>query len=263
MFGKRNAPAPSRFSRKPEPPRDEPRTPSEPPSPSPERRLPWHGDPAHAACNLATLTLPRTLPLLLQGMGASNAETVMAATGAIAGYAAQQSLLAQHGWALPPDIQTITVRSGDSFLFGESLNRALTGFSETDADEYLFSRAVGGAMAVGLPAAHSPDFERMLAHVSSNLGGPLEGLPSTGRSHQPACPVRPLLSELWPAVIPMFGGEVGEFRQFGPVPQRWWGALVAHPVATQIASLGDVVPPAIALTILMESAIYASKLTRL
>ena len=52
-------------------------------------------------------------------------------------------------------------------------------------------------------------------------------------------------------------------RQFGPVPTRWWCAITAHTTARPIVDVKDVLSPSIALTILMESANYASKLTKI
>jgi hypothetical protein len=47
------------------------------------------------------------------------------------------------------------------------------------------------------------------------------------------------------------------------VPPKWWCAITAYATARPIIEVKDVLDPAIALTILIESAIYGSKLVRL
>jgi hypothetical protein len=47
------------------------------------------------------------------------------------------------------------------------------------------------------------------------------------------------------------------------VPPNWWCAVAASATSRPIIDVKGVLDPAIALTILMESAIYASKLTSL
>ena len=61
-----------------------------------------------------------------------------------------------------------------------------------------------------------------------------------------------------------FSGDISEIhRKFGPVPPKWWCAITAYATARPIIEVKDVLDPAIALTILIESAIYGSKLVRL
>ena len=66
----------------------------------------------------------------------------MAASGAIAGYAAQQSLKA-HDPAAP--LHVVTTSSGDKYLFGDPLNDMLLAKTEAEADGRVWSRAASAA----------------------------------------------------------------------------------------------------------------------
>jgi hypothetical protein len=119
-------------------------------------------------------------------------------------------------------------------------------------------------MSLGVPLTRLPGTDEMFAHVSQSLGGPLEGRPSTGPACQPMVPVRQLLAFCWPHVARLFEADFDDtHRRFGPVPPNWWCAVAASATSRPIIDVKDVLDPAIALTILMESAIYASKLTSL
>jgi hypothetical protein len=225
--------------------------------------FPWTGDPAFVACNLATGNLANNLAAWVERDGRVHAETYVATAGAIAGYAAQQSLKAQNSGALPRGMQMATTASGEQYLFGDALNAMLLADTEAEAGGKVWSRAAGAAVAAGLPVDRMPNLESMFRHVSEVLGGPLEGRPSTGPDHQPLAPVRELLALQWPRATRVFAADFDDMhRNFGPVPESWWGAVTAYATARAILDAKTVLEPATALTILMESAIYASKLTR-
>jgi hypothetical protein len=193
--------------------------------------------------------------------GRVHAETYVAASGAIAGYAAQHSLKEQDSFA---HLHVATTSSGEKYLFGDPLNDMLFAKTDVEAPGRVWPQAAGAAVSVGLSASRLPPLDDMFGHVSASLGGPLEGLPSTGPSHQPLAPVRKLLEFNWPHVARLLAGDFDDLhRQFGPVPRQWWCAVAAFATSRPIIDVKDVLDPAIALRILMESAIYASKVTRL
>ena len=228
-----------------------------------EAKFPWDGDTSFVACNLATGNLANNLASWVEYDGQVHAETYMAASGAIAGYAAQQSLIAQNASALPSGMHMATSAAGEEFLFGDPLNEMLFAKTEAEAWGRVWPRAAGAAVSAGLPVPSLPSWGDMFRHVAENLHGPLEGRPSTGPDHQPVVPVRQLLALYWPHVEQLFNADFDDtHRRFGPVPPRWWCAVAAYATARPIIEAKDVLAPAIALTILMELAIYASKVTR-
>jgi len=228
---------------------------------SSDTRFPWSDDPSVVACNLACGNIANNLIEWVTKDGRVHAETYVATAGAIAGYAVQQTVLAQNP---PPTLHVATTTSGDKYLFGDPLNDMIIPKSNDDAAGKLWAHAAGGAVSAGLAPERLPSWENMFRHVSSVLGGPLEGRPSTGDKHQPAAPVRQLLAIFWPHVDTFFKADFDEIhRRFGPVPPKWWSAIAAFAVGGKpIVQVKDVLDPSIALTILMESAIYASKVTK-
>jgi hypothetical protein len=254
MFGKRKRPP----AQPPQESGDGPGSPG-PGSTSSAARFPWADDPAGTACNLAVGNLANNLVSWLEREGRVHAETYVAASGAIAGYAAQQSLSTQDS-AVP--LQVVTTASGEKYLFGDPLNDMFFARTEAETTGRVWPRAAGAAMSLGLPLSRLPSTDDMFGHVSQSLGGPLEGRPSTGPEHQPIVPVRQLLALCWPHVARLFEADFDDtHRRFGPVPPHWWCAVAASATSRPIIDVKDVLEPAIALTILMESAIYASKLT--
>jgi len=62
------------------------------------------------------------------------------------------------------------------------------------------------------------------------------------------------------AAICFSGKFQGSSREFGAVPIAWWAAVAAQASNRPIQDVKGVLPPDIALTLLMEAAIYCSKL---
>jgi hypothetical protein len=220
--------------------------------------MPWGGDPSFAACNLASGNLANNLASWVEYEGEVHAETYVAASGAIAGYAARQSFA-----VLEPDarIDVFTSKAGREYLFGDPLNNMLFARSGAEAAGRVWPRAAGAAVSIGLPQSSLPNLDDMFRHVVESVcaESPLEGRPSTGPDHQPIVPARELLALYWPHVTQLLSADVD--RRFGPVPPQWWCAVAAYATARPIIDVADVLDPATALTILMESAIYGSKLT--
>ena len=175
MFGKRNKPV------EPEQLREGPGDPGGPPGGTPpdDTPFPWHGDPSWTACNFATGNLANNLPAWVEHEGRVHAETYVAASGAIAGYAAQQSLREQDPGA---QLHTATIASGEKYLFGDPLNDMLFAKSnaEAAAGGRVWPRAASAAVSAGLPISDIPDVEDMFGYVTESLNGAMEGRPSTG-----------------------------------------------------------------------------------
>jgi hypothetical protein len=221
--------------------------------------FPWAGDPqAFGACNVASANLANGLLSWVTRGGQVHADTYVATAGVIAGYAAQQSLR-----ELDPSarLDVISTSSGEQFLSGEPLDAMLLAKTEAEACGRVWPRAAGAAAHAGMLMSRIPNVDDMFRHVAQSLGGPSEGLPSTGPKHQPLVPARQLLALAWPLVMQLFEAVDSE-RGWGPVPLKWRGAVAAYVTARPILDVRDVLDPAIGLTILMESAIYGSKLTR-
>jgi hypothetical protein len=62
------------------------------------------------------------------------------------------------------------------------------------------------------------------------------------------------------AVVCFSGKFPGASREHPAAPVAWWSAIAACASSRPIRDVKNVLPPDIALTLLMESAIYCSKL---
>jgi hypothetical protein len=226
---------------------------------------PWTGQPDEIACNFALGHLYHNLKLRLTVDERIHAETLVAAAGAVAGFAAQRALFARiaatRDEATLGQLQLVTTASGATYVFGEPLNQSLFGHSNAEAPERLWPHAAGGAVAAGLSPDQLPDLSAMFAHVSRVLGGAHEGLPSVPQ--RPHLPARELLKGVWPVARMCFTGSLPGSEasaRFGPASRRFWPAIAAHAAGSLIREVGPVLDPRSALVIAMESAIYASKL---
>ncbi len=224
---------------------------------------PWRGAPDEIAANVALADLANNLPRRLTVDGNVHAETLLAAAGAIAGYAAQRALMSK---MTPEEVDrsnafhVVQTTSGGLFVLGEPLAQALLPGSKADAGK-LWPLAAGAAITAGLDPNALPPVTPMFEHVAKSLGGPREGLPSA-----PDCafqlPPKALLKALWPFALMCFKGEISGQAMNPPVlvSQRWRPIIAALAAAKMIRETADSIPPLKALTIVMETAIYASEM---
>jgi hypothetical protein len=154
----------------------------------------------------------------------------------------------------------VQTTSGDLFLFGEAVDQALLPQFNGDADK-LWPLAAGGAITAGLDPDRLPPAPRMFEHVATMLGSPGEGLPSVGNTGL-VLPTKELLKAVWPFALMCFDGQISGKALNPPivVSQRWRPIIAAIAASRLIGETAQVLPPLAGFTIVMESAIYASKL---
>ena len=228
---------------------------------------PWDGAPDYAVANFALGDLINNLPKLFSVGGRIHAETLLAASGAIAGYAAQQALFAKLTDAgqtpVSGGLHVVQSNDGHRYYFGDPLNWMLVPQSNSveDALERLWPYAAGGAVAAGLDPTSVPPFEPMFAHVAATIGGEKEGTTSIEKYHFQHS-AKDLLKAAWPLALKCFESKLSGKVIQPPmvVSQRWRPTIAAITANKMIRDVAVVVRPADALTIVMEIAIYASKL---
>jgi hypothetical protein len=228
-------------------------------------RWPWDGQRDEAACNAAAAHLFNDLQAHLSGATGIHAETCLTAIGAIAGFSAQRALFARiednGDEALLKQMHMVRTQSGGEYFYGEPLNRMLVPMSEAESNQRLWSLAVGGAVSAGLDIARLPELRGMFAHVATTLGREDEGLPSVGAKHHPHWPARELLRSLWPLALMCFSGRFPHAPQdYGLASKVHWPVIAARVAGSLMPKMPPALDQRIALTILMEAAIYASKL---
>ena len=224
---------------------------------------PWRDAPDGIAANFALADLINNLPRKMMLDGRVHAETLLAASGAIAGYAAQRALL---GPMAAQDINEangfhfVRTTSGGLFIYGQPLDNALLPTTAVDHQK-LWPLAAGAAIMSGLDQNAVPAVAPMFAHVAQTLGSPREGTTSLNGVEFQLHP-RDLLKALWPFALMCFNGELSA-EVLNPrvtVSQRWRPIIAAIAANRMIRDTASTVPPLKALTIVMETAIYTSKL---
>jgi hypothetical protein len=193
--------------------------------------------------------------------GRIHAETYISAVGAIAGYAAQRTLFAESPPVIGVNINRVGKASGEQYWFGDNLNNMLVPKTDAEGNRRVWSLAMGGAASAGIQTEQIPVLGAMFKHVASTIGGENEGKSSVPAKHQAHFPARDLLKAVWPVALICFSRRFpGASREYPAVPIAWWSAIAAQASNRPVRDVKDVLPPHIALTLLMESAIYCSKL---
>lgn len=232
--------------------------------------FPWTGQTDEMACNFAFGHLLRNVPPRLAINEKMHAPTIMAAAGAIAGVCAQVSLLADAERVTKAradqKLRELQLKDGRVFLYGDALNEML--YSARDAElarSRVWNMMVTAAMQKGLERDAIPDVAAMFRHVSATFGTAKEGLPSVADNAMPAMPVRDLLKFVGPIAFGALAGEItptpGATNEVLRANRKSWVAISAQVAGNFLISATRVMPPALCLTIAMESAIYASKLS--
>jgi hypothetical protein len=243
-------------------------TPAAPRTTSSQAAVPWAGWPDEAACTRAAADLTKALPAALAQNDRVHPETLMTAAGAIAGWAAQASLFADRAAmdaaarAGDMALSSMTQADGREFLFGEYLNARL--FSEDPArgGSCVWNLLAGTAVAQGLHPSRIPNLRAMFSHVTTLLGQPGEGFPSTPAPHQPTASAAALLEKVRPLALTALRGEMpgGSAPGAAVAAQTSYQAITAWATATMLVQCAKVLPVETGLRIGMEAAIYSSKL---
>jgi hypothetical protein len=231
--------------------------------------FPWAGQPDETACNYAFGLLLRNLPARVMIENKLHTPTLMTAIGAVAGVAAQVSLLADAAKMQKvtdeKKLLEVKLKDGRTMMYGDALNEML--YSARDpllAPSRVWNMMVSAALSKGLDRSALPNVPDMFKHVSESFGTEKEGRPSTPDNAQPIASVRDLLRVVGPVSFAALAGEMQPTGQIGGEPLRAsrlsWVAITAQAAGHLLATSAKVMPPALCLTVAMEAAIYASKL---
>jgi len=174
-------------------------------------------------------------------------ESLLCALGALAGYSCQANLRAQalaKGMPETAAFQTVGTKGGKEYFFGDPLNNALAGSQYS-----VWGLAAGAAQHAG--AKELPDLNEIFQHTSSVVGGDQFGIPRVHENHRAGDTPINYLKALWPSLLPTV-------KLFCPNSVDW---PILYGLALQEAiDLGkSAIDPALALKIVMESAIPMSK----
>ncbi len=174
-------------------------------------------------------------------------DSMLCVLGALAGHACQAAVRAQAvAQGLPEEALFTTVRTADgkTLFFGDHLNKPLA------EDRYsVWAIAAGGAQEAGCETF--PDLNAIFQHVAQDAGSENFGVPRVPEQHQAHDLPLNYLRIIWPALLPLF-------EKFCP-DRTQWPIMLALSAQEVIVMAKDAIDPALALTIVMESAVPMSK----
>ena len=174
-------------------------------------------------------------------------DSVVCALGALGGYACQASLRAQaltQGLQETSFLMTVNTSNGDTFFFGDPLNKLLL-----ESSYSLWSVVRGGVPQV--QEQKLPDIHGIFEHVSRSIGNTDFGLPRFPEGHNAGDTPFNYVKVLWPSLLPTV-------KLFCPQPIEW-PILFGVAIQQAMTAAAQVLPPEIALSIVMESAVPMSK----
>lgn len=186
----------------------------------------------------------------LASQGAAHWPTVLAAAGALAGYSCQAGVAALarlHGLAPEQALRVQTLADGRRYSRSASVDRLLL-----EDHPSLWSVLSAAARQQGVRAEQQPNIGQLYSYVSSTLGTSSFGVMRIEQAWLPLQSVQHWPAGFWPECH-------ARLHQAGVAPQHWHVvfALVAYQLMGQASGW---VPAQIALQILMESALPASRL---
>lgn len=177
-------------------------------------------------------------------------ESLMCAAGAVAGYSCQVAIRTKNrDNGLPETIgfAVATTQDGDTFFFGDELNRLLA-----ESQLSVWSIAAGAAQACG---CHDiPDISGIFEHVAETIGSKEFGVPRLPDGHPIHELPRTYLDRFWP----LFSASAARFC---PNPDDW-SLLFGLMLQNLLMQTKDALNSCIALKVIMESAIPMSKVNR-
>ncbi|MDO8330631.1 MAG: hypothetical protein Q7T36_09185 [Fluviicoccus sp.] len=175
-----------------------------------------------------------------------NIDYALSMLGALAGYACQAGIFSDHDELVQHGVVPVTDKDGRQYLFGDAVNRLLVA-----TPDCLWNYVAGAAQGLGYQNVQSFDLNSIFSHVAKTVGDRSFGVPRWLPEHQaPDIPINCLI-HFWPK----FQG-IAEFFCLNPKQWHIMFAFAIHELMTQARS---VLPPEVAVHLVMESAIPMAK----
>ncbi len=190
-----------------------------------------------------------------------HAPTLLSAIGVIAGYAAQcaaaDAILAGAKKRQADDLIRVGCGDGSVLYYGDEINRHLIiGPRSTHA---LSGFLAGAVIQAGYRRADLPDAGEMLRHISTVACTPEYDVVRAPAPHAPLWNVSQILRGIWPKARVILEHVINPPTVSKPVAVQHWPVAAAI-VAQQYLIMGkNLLPPPVAMAIVLESALKASK----
>lgn len=224
----------------------------------------WKDFPQAALLNLVTSEIVQNFPRPLQDDNRRvHAPTLFAALGSVCGFATQASLFAliQSGTRPEQDMMAHTLAGGRTFLFGEQLNQLLMQGDPELHNPGLWPCLSSPALQQGCSTQDFPDLNAQFASVASRLGTAQEGVPDVAAAFHPLVATESLREAMWVYMEPIFLQNYPDKPgPYGPLPKPLWGTAMNVAAGMLFNTMFHVMEPRIAMTIILQSAIFGSKI---
>ncbi len=256
-------------------------TPQQPPAPqpaaqpaaaAPRPQAPW-GPDQEAAANQAIGALRNFLLNSLKTDRGVQAETLLVSAGALSGFSVIHAVF--EAYLKPGRIQLGDAQAasagkaiveakgadGRNYYFGDVINSFLVATPAPSARPFfVWGYLAGIAINAGVPAAELPDINEMFQRAASTVGGPEFGIPRMPPNLKPMLTPRQAVERLWPAVRAGLGRTDWPGANGRAVDVEHWPILCAIATQQLMGQVKGVMDMKVALRLVMESAIFMSKI---
>jgi hypothetical protein len=235
-------------------------------------RAPW-GPEDDIVANQAIGNLRNFLLAAVKTDRGVHAETLVVAAGALTGYAAIHAVFEAYikrGRATIGDLQAastskaiaeIKAKDGQTYYSGDLVNSFLVGSAgPASRPFFVWGYLAGIAINSGVPANELPELNEMFQRAASTLGTPDFGMPRMPPNLKPLLTPRQAVDRLWPAVRALLSRTDGPGTQGRALDVEHWPIVCAVVSQQLISQIKGVLDMKVALRIVMESAIFMSKI---
>lgn len=224
----------------------------------------WKDFPEAALLNRVTAEIVHNFPRPLQDDNRRvHTPTLFAALGSVCGLAAQTSLFSLIKAGLRPeqDMMAHTLTGGQTFLFGEQLNQFLLQGDPTVHNFGLWPCLSGVAIQKNCSPQDFPDLNTQFASVASRLGTAEEGVPDVAPSFRPLIATESLREAMWAYVEPIFLQDYPDKpAAHDPLPKHLWSSAMNVAAGILFSKMFNVMDVRTAMTLILQSAIFGSKI---
>lgn len=226
-------------------------------------RFPWQPE-SEVRGNMAVGNLRETLLKVLANDQGVHVETLMAALGAVHGFASQNAALkrlyeAREQGETIPESAIALVKTVDEkrFIFGDWVNQSI--FYTEENDLSLERIALGTAAAMGVELTDLVNPAELAGQIADTIGTPDFGQSLIIRDHHPHQTAVSLIKDLWQLVIDVMELEMPSDKQEPALDEAHWPAIVSVVVAQVLEMTKDVLDARLSVQLVMESAIMTAK----
>jgi hypothetical protein len=208
----------------------------------------------------AELQTPQpNLPPLPQGE--VHAPTMMSAIGVIAGYASQcaaaASILRPPPARAPRDLVKLQCKDGSALYLGNAIDSHL--LLKPNGPPALSGFLAAGLIALNNDAPDLPDAAEILRHTNEASCTPEFDVVRAPPEHAPLWSINQLLKAIWPKARVVLEHRLDQPKISKPIEMQHWPILAGIVAQQYLGFAKDIIPPRIAMSIVLESALKASR----